>query len=106
MKPRKIYALTVAKKAWVAEIPIIVVQIPWDQFSAAGGPEAYTCLVEQPGVHAVIVSRPPGGQWVSSTKIEKEWRAICEATPLDSLEWHTMAVEADHYPWELFGQRG
>jgi hypothetical protein len=22
---------------------------------------------------------------------------------LASMEWHTMAIESDHYPWERFG---
>jgi hypothetical protein len=106
MNPKKKYALKVAKQAWISELPIIVAHIPWDQFEAAGGPEAYASVIEGLGSIAVIVSKPQDGRWTSFTKIGKEWKAICEATPLDSLEWQTMPVEADHYPWELFaGQR-
>jgi len=24
---------------------------------------------------------------------------------LETMEWHTMAVESDQYPWELFGTK-
>lgn len=102
MTLRKRFALTVAKKAWTSELPIIVAHIPWDQFEAKGGPAAYARLIVQTGAAAVIVSRSPGGKWASETKLEKEWAAICEATPLDKLEWHTMPIEADAYPWEMF----
>jgi hypothetical protein len=103
MTPKKKYALKVARKAWSSELPIVVAHIPWDQFEATGGPGAYATLIEPLGSIAVIVSKSPDGKWASSTKIKKEWEAICEETPLDSLEWQTMAIEADHYPWELFG---
>ena len=103
MNPKKRYALTIAKQAWTSEHSIIVAHIPWDQFEAHGGPDAYASLIERSGAIAVIVSKSPDGRWSSSTKIEKEWKEICEATPLNTLEWHTMPVEADHYPWELFG---
>jgi hypothetical protein len=104
MNPKKKFAITVAKQAWAAEPAITVVHIPWDQYEAAGGPGAYTSLIERSGAAAVIVSKAPDGKWVSTTKMGKAWAAICEATPLDSLEWHTMAVESDHYPWERFGR--
>jgi hypothetical protein len=104
MTPKKKYALTVAKQAWPSAPRIIVTHIPWDQFQATGGPEAYAILIEQLGATAVVVSKSPDGKWSSYTKMEKEWEAICKATPLETLEWHTMAVEADHYPWELFGR--
>src|ERR1019366_9208293 len=105
MNPKKRYALTVAKQAWESEHTIIVAHIPWDQFEAPGGPDAYASLLERSGAVAVIVSKSPDGKLSSSTKMEKEWKRLCEGTPLNSLEWHTMAVEADHYPWELFGSR-
>ena len=102
--PIKKFAVTVAKQAWTSELPITVVHIPWDQFVAKGGPDAYALLIERSGANAVIVSKSPDGKWSSSTKVEKAWAAISETNPLASLEWHTMPVEADHYPWELFGR--
>lgn len=104
MIPKKKYAITVAKKAWTSERHLIVAHIPWDQFETAGGPEAYCHLIEEWGATPVVVSRSTGGKWSSFTKIGGEWAAICEATPLESLEWHTMPVEAEHYPWELFAR--
>jgi hypothetical protein len=102
MDRKKRFAIKVAKKTWASELPIVVVHIPWDQFQAPGGPAAYALLIEGTGSIAVVVSKPAGGTWSSSTKIEKAWATISEATPLDSLEWHTMPIESDHYPWELF----
>jgi len=102
--PTKRFAVTVAKKAWTSELPITVVHIPWDQFGAKGGPEAYAALIERSGGDAVIVSKSPEGKWSSYTKLENAWKAVCEATPLDSLEWHTMPIESDYYPWEMFGR--
>jgi hypothetical protein len=106
MTPKKLYALTVAKRSWTSERNLVVAHIPWDQFETAGGPEAYALIIEQWGATPVVVSRSAEGRWSSSTKIGREWAAICRATPLESLEWHTMSVEADHYPWELFGRPG
>ena len=105
MAERKRFAITVAKKVWAAIPQVIVVHIPWDQFAAPGGPEAYMLLVERTGASAVIASKGPDGAWVSRTKLEAVWKAIRKATPLDSMEWHTMAIESDQYPWELFGEQ-
>jgi len=105
MAERKRFAITVARKAWGSTPQVIVVHIPWDQFVAPGGPEAYALLVERGGDSAVIASRGADGKWASTTKHEAVWRGIRETTPLDSMEWHTMAVESDRYPWELFGPR-
>ena len=102
--PTKKFAVTVAKQAWTSELPITVVHIPWDQFEAKGGPGAYASLVERTGTHAVIVSKSPDGKWSSFARLDDARKAVCEATPLDSLEWHTMPIEADHYPWEMFGR--
>ena len=104
MTLKKRYALTVAHKAWESKLPIIVAHIPWDQFEAAGGPAAYESLLERTGDVAVIVSKAPDGSWLSTTKAEEEWAVILEATPLDSFAWHTMPIEAEFYPWELFGR--
>ena len=100
--PKKLFAITVAKKTWTSAVPYLVVSIPWDQFCAKGGPEAYAKLVEAMEARAVIVSKSPKGKWATSTKWEKEWEFMAGADPLESLEWHTMPVESDHYPWELF----
>jgi hypothetical protein len=105
MAERKRFAITVAKKVWAAIPQVIVVHIPWDQFAAPGGPEAYMLLVERTGASAVIASRRSDGTWASTTKLESVWKAIREVTPLETMEWHTMAVESDRYPWELFGPR-
>jgi len=102
--PMKKFAVTVARQAWTSEPPITVVHIPWDQFAAKGGPEAYALLIERSGANAVIVSKSSDGKWSSFTKAEKAWAAISETYPLESLEWHTMPIEAEHYPWELFGR--
>lgn len=102
--PKKTFAVTVARKSWTSDLPITVVHIPWDQFGAKGGPEAYASLIERSGANAVIVSKSPEGKWSSHTKLENAWKAICEASPPDSLEWQTMPIEADNYPWEMFGR--
>ena len=102
MSLKKRFALTVAKQTWTSERPIIVAHIPWDQFEATGGPGSYARIIEREGADAVIVSRSPYGKWASETKIGKAWAAICQSTPIDSLKWDTMAVEADCYPWEQF----
>ncbi len=102
MALKKRFALTVAKPCWTSATPIVVAHIPWDQFQAEGGPSAYVLLIERTGANAVIVSKPPGGRWESITPIRAEWEAICKVTPLETLEWQTMPIESDLYPWELF----
>jgi len=102
--PMKKFAVTVARKSWTSELPITVVHIPWDQFGAKGGPEAYATLIERSGANAVIVSKSPEGKWSSHTKLENAWKAICESSPPDALEWDTMPIEAEYYPWEMFGR--
>jgi hypothetical protein len=104
MAPKKRYALKVAKKKWDSSVPVIVAHIPWDQFEAIGGPGAYALEIERMGSSAVVVSKSPDGKWASFTKIEKVWAEICAVTPLDSLEWQTMPVDAENYPWEIFAR--
>ncbi len=102
MQPSKRFALTVARPPRESGPPILVVHIPRDQYEAAGGPAAYIELVERTGVEAVIVSKLPDGSWATTTKIGSAWKAVCDAHPMDSLQWDTMPIEADAYPWEMF----
>lgn len=102
--PKKQFALTVAKVARGSLRPILVVQIPWDQFGAPGGPEAYARIIEEKDAIAVIVAKSPLGEWASSTKFRDDWEVVNGKNPLDALEWHTMAAVADEYPWESFGR--
>jgi hypothetical protein len=103
MKEKKRYGLPAARIEGASPVPIIAVLIPWDQFQAVGGPDAYASLIAKADAIAVIVSRSPDGKWASATSIERVWSKICEATPIESLQWHMMTVESDLYPWEMFG---
>ena len=79
----------------------MAVQVPWDQFCAAGVPDEYAALIAREGGEAVLVSRAPDGTWASASGIDGVWRAVCAATPVESHLWNTMRVESDHYPWEV-----
>lgn len=103
MHEPKRFAITVARRAWPSVPSVIVVHIPWDQYGAPGGPAAYARIIEKTGAAAVVASKGPDGRWESTTNIGDVWKGIREATPLASMEWHTMAIESDHYPWERFG---
>jgi hypothetical protein len=101
---KKRYGLPAARIEWPSPVQIIAVQIPWDQFERPGGPEAYHGILAREDAVFVIVSKGPDAKWRSATRIEKEWSAICKATPVESHQWNMMTVESDHYPWELFGR--
>jgi hypothetical protein len=101
---KKRYGLPAARIEWPSPVQIIAVQIPWDQFGRPGGPDAYHRLLAREDAIFVIVSKGPDGKWRSSSKIEKEWGAICGATRVEDHQWNMMTVESDHYPWELFGK--
>jgi len=103
MKEKKRFALTVARIEWPSPRQIMAVHVPWDQFCAGGVPDEYAALIAKADALAVVVSRAPDGKWASATSIEKVWAAICESTPIEAHRWHTMAVESDHYPWEISG---
>ncbi len=104
MNERKQFALVVAKIDWPAPKQLVAVHVPWDQFGAKGVADEYAALVARTGAEPVIVSRSPEGRWESATAVDDVWRRICESTPIESHRWHTMKVEADHYPWEVPGK--
>ena len=101
MKENKRFSLVVAKIEWPFPKQIIAVQVPWDQFCAIGVPEQYAALISRSDAVAVLVSSSPDGRWASDTAIKDVWRKVCESIPVESHRWHTMMVEADHYPWEI-----
>jgi len=101
VKENKRFSLVVAEVEWPYPKQIIAVHVPWDQFCAIGVPDEYAALIAGTDAIAVIVSKSAEGKWASVTAIKDVWRKICESIPVESHRWHTMMVEADHYPWEL-----
>ena len=100
MDPLKLFALKVAKRAWDPSLPFVVVEVPWDQFAVPSTVEAYGALVASSGAWPAIVSKSPAGAWSCVTSHEEEWRDLRLRSPLDSLDWQTMAFESKLYPWE------
>src|SRR5471032_3155764 len=99
MTPKAKYEVTVARIPWPQlEEDALVVLIPWEDFCAPNGPDAY--LVQFSGVSATvaIVAKSPDGKWGSAMRARGVFERMWKENPLDTLHWHQMQMETALHP--------